>query len=130
MPGCVLRAASIDFAVEEFLKTSTLQPCDVYRKGEPRGRSGKLYEESGITVVVSETSGDELSLQIQDAIEFLEQNRTEIINLRHFVGSGGITLDFGIYHKEVFFVQNYYFPSSLLRLAGELGLGIELSIYE
>ena len=129
MPGCVLRAASIDFAVDEFLKTSTLLPCDVYRKGEPRGRNGKLYDKSGITVVVSEATGDELTRQIKDAIQFLEQNRVEITNLRNLVGSDGIALDFSIWNKEVF-GQHCYFPPLLLRLAGELGLGIELSIYQ
>ena len=128
MPGCVLRVASADFQVDDFLKTSTLHPCNVYRRAEPRGQTGKLNNKTGMTVIVSEANGDELAQQVQDAAAFLEQNRGEINRLRSYVGNEGITLDFGIWSKEVLGQYNYL-PPRLLRLAGELEVGIELSIY-
>lgn len=128
MPGCVFRVASIDFNVDEFLATTSLHPCDVYRKGEPKVKSGKLHDKSGITVVVSEASGDEFAQQIQDAIVFLENNKAEINRLQNYVKSAEMGLDFGIWSKEIF-VQSYYLPPKLLQLAGDIGIGIELSIY-
>jgi hypothetical protein len=128
VPGCVLRAASIDFHVDDFLAATSLHPCDVYRKDEPKGQTGKLYDKSGITIVVSEASGDEFAQQVQDASAFLEHNRDEINRLQSYVGNEEMVLDFGIWSKEVF-VQSHYLPPELLRLAGESGVGIELSIY-
>jgi hypothetical protein len=128
MPGCVLRVASADFQVDAFLRTSTLHPCDVYRRGEPRGQTGKFNDKTGMTVVVSDDSGDELARQVQDAVAFLEHNRDEIDRLHSYVESEGIILDFGIWSKDVFMQYNYL-PPRLLRLAGELEVGIELSIY-
>jgi hypothetical protein len=129
MPGCVLRVASDDFNVDDFLKTTSLHPCNVYRKSEPKGQTGKLSDKTGITIVVSEASGGELALQVEDAIAFLEQNRDEIKRLRSYVASEEIVLDFGIWREEVIGQYNYL-PPKLLRLAGELEMGIELSIYQ
>ena len=128
MPGCMLRAASPDFRVDEFLKSSTFVAWDVFRQGEPRGRQGSLHDKSGFAVVVSEASGDDLPRQIADAADFLERHREEILRLQGCLGSKGTSLDFGVWQRGEF--GHYcYFPPKLLQLAGALGVGIELSIY-
>ena len=129
MPGCVLRAAGPDFQVDEFLKASTFTTCEVYSKGEARGRHGRLHEKSGLAVVVSEASADDLPKQIADATEFLERHREEIVRLQSHLGVGEeARLDFGIWQRGEF-GQYCYFPPKLLQLAGDLGVGIELSVY-
>lgn len=128
MPGCVLRAASTDFKVDDFLSTSTFHPCNVYRRGELKGQTGKTRDETGMTLIVSEADGNELGKQVQDAIKFLEHNKDEIRRLQIYLGGQEMVLDFGIWSKEVF-GQYSYFPARLLWLAGELGVGIELSVY-
>jgi hypothetical protein len=129
MPGCVLRVASTDFKLDDFLSTSTLHPYNIYRRGEAKGGTGKLNDKTGMTVIISDADGDELGKQVQDAMVVLDRNRDEIRRLQSYVGSEEMVLDFGVWSKDVF-VQYNYFPPLLLRLAGELGVGIELSIYQ
>jgi hypothetical protein len=77
---------------------------------------------------VSETDGD-LSLQCKDAVAFLHQNDVELHRLAEFPGAADRRLDFGYYRQDVA-VQCYYLTPELLALAGRLGVGIELSLYE
>lgn len=127
MPGCVLRGIGDNFKVEEFLKVSTLAPCNVFRKGEPKA-NGHVWDTSGITVVVSDSSSDDLALQVHDAIDFLRANRKELSRLRNFNGLEKMGLDFGIFRKNGF-LQSSLFPAELIALASDFGMGIELSIY-
>ena len=126
MPGCVLRATGDNFQTETFLLGSTLVPCNVFRKGQRKAKD-RVWETSGITVVVSDAQ-DDLAQQIRDAIEFLKSNREELSRLRGFDGIEGLELDFGIYRKNGF-LQCSVFPSELVALAGDFGMGIDLSMY-
>ena len=125
MPGCVLRASGDEFVPEEFLKGSSFKPCNVFLKGEARGRSS-VWTSSGFTVEVS--ARQELGKQIEDAIEFLNRNRDELSRLGAMQGLTGVELDFGISRKSVF-VQTSYLTPELLKAAGSLRIGIEISIY-
>jgi hypothetical protein len=127
MAGCVLRATGDNFQAEKFLEDSTLAPCNVLRKGQPRARN-RVWDSSGITVVVSDASGDDLAGQVREAIEFLKLNRKELSRLRGFDGMEEMGLDFGVYRKNGF-LQSSVFPAELIALAGDLEMGIELSIY-
>lgn len=128
MPGCVLRVAGAEFDPDAFLATTSLVPHDVYRKGEPRGRSGKTREKSGLTVLVSDAGGNDFRRQSQDALNFLEKNGTAISRLHSQPGVEHLTLDFGVYATHDF-VKSYSLPAALIRLAGNLGLEVELTIY-
>lgn len=97
MPGCVLRAAGADFDVDKFVGVSTLSSCEVYRKGEPKGRRGKLHEKSGLNIIVSEADGDDLQQQIEDAVKFLEENMAEVEFLFRFAED--VSLDFGVWQR-------------------------------
>jgi hypothetical protein len=127
MPGCVLRATGDDFQAEKFLGTSTLSPCNVFRKGERKSRD-RVWDTSGMTVVVSDASGDEPGRQIREAISFLATRRDELKRLRSFDGLTEMELDFGLSRKNGF-AQNVRFPSELTAIVGELRMGIEVSIY-
>ena len=129
--SCVLRANGSSFLFDEFLKDSDFVPCAVYRKGEARSsRKGpeKVEQSSGLHVVVSEAEFDTLDRQIQDAIAFMQQHKTELKRLCSFPGVEAVILDFGIEKRDVG-SQFDYFPPVLLSLAGSLGIGIELSQY-
>jgi hypothetical protein len=127
MPGCVLRATGDSFQVENFLEVSSLVPCNIFIKGE-RKASNRLWDTCGITIVVSDSDGSELATQIRDAIEFLRNNRDELFRLRNFDGVEVMELDFGIYRKNGF-LQSNLFPAELIVFAGDLQIGIELSIF-
>ncbi len=127
MPGCVLRASGDRFLPHEFLARSSFNACNVFLIGEPRG-SASVWSTSGFTVEVSAASGEELEKQIADAIVFLRQYRAELNRLADVDGLEDVRLDFGVNRKSVF-VQTSYLPPELLLLAGELKVGIEISIY-
>ena len=127
MAGCVLRVTGDDFQAEKFLEGSTLAACNIFRKGQPKAKN-RVWDTSGITFVVSDASGEDFARQVLDAIEFLKSNRHELSRLRGFSGVKGIKLDFGVYRKDGF-LQSSVFPPELITLAGNLGIGIELSIY-
>ncbi len=123
--SCVLRATGDNFQPSEFLRGSTFEPCNVFRKGERKSASS-VWDTSGITVDVS--SEDEFSAQIRDAIAFLENNRAELLRLKQFAGLEEISLDFGVNGKDSF-LQSYLFPLEILYLASEFAVELELSIY-
>lgn len=76
---------------------------------------------------VSDIDGD-LSRQAGDAIFFLRRHQTEFGRLAKFPGLTDRRLDFGYDRRDVI-IQCDYLPPELLTLAGELGIGIELSLY-
>ena len=131
MPGCILRADGTTFQVDRFLEGSRLVPCAVFRKGEPRTHTGagkdRKHKTSGMNVVVAES--DTLTMQIRCAVVFLKRYKRELIRLRKYRGIEGVCLDFGIPCGND---RVAYFDSlspELLRLAGRLDIGIELSRY-
>ncbi|MGA3283941.1 MAG: DUF4279 domain-containing protein [Verrucomicrobiota bacterium] len=129
--SCLLRATGENFEVDAFLQTSKLRPNTVQHKGQLRRKNkpdGGKSEFSGLSCVVSEKDFNDLEGQIAEAIEFLKSNRVHLQKLVKFPGIEDVRLDFGIERRDEF-SQCDYFPSKLLCLAGELGIGIELSQY-
>lgn len=128
----VLRAYGRDFDVDAFLAGCSLQPCSVRRRGEPRcpksDPDGRVNEKSGINIGVSDADCNEFPRQVEETIAFLRNNAAEIRRLVTWPNVGEVSLDFGIERRDVY-VQCDYLPAELIRRAGELGLGIELSYY-
>jgi hypothetical protein len=129
MPGCFLHVSGKRFEVDQFLASSTLKPYRVHHLGEPtiRRRSGELYDDAGFSVDVSEVDGD-LSVEVQDAIAFLQRHDAELARLATIPEVSDRRLDFGYYRRDVF-MQSEYLPPELLLLAGAHGIAIELSLY-
>ena len=68
-----------------------------------------------------------MSGQSEDAIKFLRKHQSEISRLAEFPGADDRRLDFG-YNNRNAFVQCDYLSPELLALAGNLRVGIELSL--
>jgi hypothetical protein len=128
MPGCVLRAAGRDFAVDVFLATSPLCPCAVWRRGERRTPRRPPSKDAGFNLLVSDAPGGDLPSQARDAVRILTEHHEELARLMAWEGVEGAVLDFGVERRGVV-VQCEAFPAPLIRLAGGLGLAIELSLY-
>lgn len=129
--SAVLRAYGTSFDVDAFLVECTLPVCTVKRRGEPVRLSqpnGCRLERSGIHVPASDADFGEFPRQIEEATAFLRANAEQIRRLCEFPGVEGVTLGFGIARRDVV-VQCDCFPAELVRLAGALGLDIELSQY-
>lgn len=124
---CVLRASGPQFDPESFLRESTLRPCNVFLRGNRRSESS-VWETSGITVPTSEAEMDDFGKQVEESIDFLRSNREELLRLKTFEGVEDLRLDFGVSRRKTI-GQYQFLPSELVTLAGELGLGLEISIY-
>jgi hypothetical protein len=131
--GCALRASGRSFDVDEFLRRTSFRDYHVYRKGELRFESNpksKKNTRSGINIVISHGSFDNLNRQIKSVITFLEKNKAEIGRLVRFEGlDGAPVLDFGI-NKRDYPGQCDRFSAELISFAGKLGLAIELTQYD
>jgi hypothetical protein len=86
------------------------------------------WDSSGLTVPVSQCEFNDFQGQVRDSISFLRVNKDELLRVRSFPGVDGMLLDFSVDRRDVL-VQSQSFPSELVALAGEFGLGLELSIY-
>ena len=128
--SCVLRAAGADFEVDDFLAKSALSPCQVWHRGEPRTSDDHILRDtSGFNVDVSTADWDDVDGQIKDAIKFLRKHATEITRLASARGVEKIICDFGTRRRPELPMQGVYFPADLVRLAGELGVGLKASSY-
>jgi len=128
----MLRISGRRLDVDKLLSHVTLKPTQVYRKGEPvlprTQPDGRKLKMSGIGFVASGADFDQFEKQKRDAISFLKSRATTIRKIMDWPGVEGGELDFGISERDGV-VQCNLFPAELLRLAGGLGLNIELSLY-
>jgi len=126
MKLCVLRVSGTLFDADVFLAASDLVSCNKWKKGEPRHEG--CHIDSGFNIDVCEVDSDGLKEQTEKAIEFLKNNFAELKRLMEYTGVEDGVLDFAINKRDAF-AQFDRFPAELIRLAGSLGLGIELSQY-
>ena len=130
--SAVLRAYGDDFDVDAFLAGCTLPVCEVKRRGErvfPAGRSNpRRHDQSGVHVVASAADFDQFPRQVREATAFLLEHAEQVRRLCEWPGVEDARLDFGVERRDVA-VQCDYLPPDLIRVTGQLGLGIELSQY-
>jgi hypothetical protein len=137
---CVLRAGGKAFDVDAFMKRSSLPVSRSFRRSEiraPQRKGGRQKnKDSGLTAGVSNASWSKLAAQVHDAEQFLVTYRKELARLARCPGLEYLILDFPIYLRignksrgSIIAVQSDRFPASLVRIAGKLGIGLELSIY-
>ena len=134
--SCVLRISGKDFDVDRFLGDTGLVPYARHRKGDvmPFPKSKKIeYDDNGCSFDLSSADFDNLEQQQRDAIDFLKTNFKKFKALYSYklYPSDSPTIDFGINSRmeDDVVVQCDYFPTELLKLAGDLGFGIEISQY-
>lgn len=127
--GCVLRIWGDEFDVDSFLAQMTFARSHVARKGQSRSipNLGSTKHHC-INIVTSSASELDLDQQVNETIAFLENNFNELKSLIAFPGVNGGELDFSVARRHVL-LQNNRLSTSLICLAGKLGLSINLSIY-
>jgi hypothetical protein len=127
--SCILRVGGASLSVDDLARSSTLKPYRIDRKGElARIRSRGMNSRSAAHFLVSGREFDDLPGQISEAIAFLGTHGGAIRDLVAFPGVDGAVLDFGADWRDVA-VQTDRFPAELLRLAGSLGLDLEITHY-
>ena len=125
---CVLRAYGDSFDPTEFVRTSSLGPYSVYRRGERRFKTGDaVHETSGLKVDVSEAEWNDRDAQFRDAARFLQSNKDELKRLGRWPGVECVVLDFPFEAGQVAtFIRC---PVSLAREASALNIALEFSVY-
>ncbi len=97
-----------------------------------RRRKPSLHQDSGFSEWVSRDRWDDLGAAIKDVLKFLQTHKKELEKLKRARGVEHIMLDFA-YNSRLgtkgFAVQGEYLPVELLQLAGQLNIGIGLSLY-
>jgi hypothetical protein len=129
--SCILHVIGSELNIEDCLANIPLPLDRKYLKGEPKGRNSTiLYKSNGFTLLASEH--DEIASQISETETFLKNHyphlktitarpdvETTVLNFAWFFPEG----------KNVSIVEHRHFPPELLRLCGELNIGIEVSVY-
>jgi hypothetical protein len=133
--SCILRVGGRNFDVDVFTDTTKLKPYKKSYIGQPKFISkpdGEKLSHSSISIETSNADFDNFKKQIADTIRFLKRNREKLAHVASTKGIEYAVLDFGIdlrIDRKKVLIQSDTFPSELLKLAGNLGFDIELSIY-
>ena len=101
-------------------------------RGERKGKKGAVFEKHRISFSVSEKEWDDIQGQIKDAISFLSRWEAELASLIASYNTIDAYLDFPLYSRLSGEIvnQNDHLPKALIVLAGRIGLGIEMAIYD
>jgi hypothetical protein len=129
---CVLRVTSSRDSFAAFLARTSLPVYESHEKGDVQTIRTRMppHEDYGFKCNVSDKGFDDLKGQVEDAIAFLSRHRDELLELSRDHQVDDIRLDFPYscrLHRVA--AQCEYLPPALLRAAGELGIGIEMSLY-
>jgi len=129
MPSCILRVCGSTAKVRKFLTNSSIEPVQVFWKGEPRTSQGRsIVKASGFNIVLSSAEG--IEAQAAQAVRFIRKHKDDIFLIKS-LGFSSAAIDFGLYDlaSDNRPWPSYRLPSHLVQLASDLGCGIELSFY-
>lgn len=98
--------------------------------GDPTlpGSSSKT-DTSGFNLELSTAEWDDLDSQIRDTIHALRVWKDSLHELVSWPGVEYVFCDFGTRKRREALSQRVYFPPELVQLAGELRIGLRLSMY-
>ena len=123
--SCVFRIGGDELELGSLLNLLP-EPVKTFQKGEMQGR--RVIQKNGANYLVSEAEFDKFNEQKSDAISYLRKNSARLKMVMSLPSLESACLDFGVEEKDTF-TQSSYLEPELLKLAGGLGVGIEISIY-
>jgi hypothetical protein len=129
---CVLHVTSESDSFTQFLRATGFPLYQSHEKGEISSiGTRRLYTDFGFSTDVSNREWTDLAGQIEDAYAFLRTHEEALRKLMATHCISDIRLDFPYCCRlgEQISVQCDYLPPALIRLAGDIGIGIELSHY-
>jgi len=133
--SCILTIAGKNFDVDTFISVSKLKPYKISYKGQPKFKTKPNSEKlsrSLLSIQTSKAGFNNLNKQISDTVRYLKRNKDKLTHIALTKEIDHAILDFGIdlrIDREKVLYQSDTFPNELLKLAGDLKLDIELSIY-
>ena len=128
--ACYLRIYGDQLNPKELVHSLKIPVSKIWIKGAPRFKSNpqKVNSNSGLNIQISDAEWHEFEKQKIEAIHYLAQHLEILSEVVSYSGVEGAYLDFGIEWRDVP-VQSDSFPPELVKLAGRIGLGLELSQY-
>ncbi|MDZ7619716.1 MAG: hypothetical protein U1E05_22175 [Patescibacteria group bacterium] len=129
---CVLHVTSDTRSFAGFLRETAFPSYASHEKGDARTSGERQpYDDFGFSSDVSKRDWTDLAGQIEDAHAFLREHEAVLRSLTATHAISDIRLDFPYSCRlgEGVFAQCDYLAPEFLRLAGELGVGLELSHY-
>lgn len=130
MPGCVLRLTGTYKKLVVCLEAIPLDFEEAHQSRLARERGETTFEDQcTFNLVVCDDNGDHIPLQIQAAEGFIVENNKLLVSLmtQGFVESASLDFCWKIPRHRL--ASYNVFPPSLLRLCGELGISLEISLY-
>lgn len=130
--SCYLWIAGDEFDVDAFLKQTGLEAFDIRHKGQPKyaDRADKMIaKRNSCSLGISDAGFGAFQQQVDDAISYLAKHYEQ---LKYIVGYTGVEyadIQFGMYGTPDKPVQSVYYPPELVQLAGQLGLSLDVAIY-
>jgi len=120
---CVLRVGGSALDLNEVTAISSVIPFRMDKKGQGRAKINSLHYD-----VVKEFDGT-FSEMLEKATQWLKGTKgIEKLKTRGDVEH--LDLDFAVFAGEDQFGTSYTLPSDFLRIAGELGLSVTVSVYK
>ncbi len=132
--GCTLVARGENFDVKSFLAKTKLpiKRAHYWIRGTPTLNRKRIRQDSGFSEWVGRDGWENLRRTVANVLKFLQSHRNELMRLKRATGVESIMLDFAFDSRlgiKNVAMQGEYLPPEFLRLAGELNIGIGLSIY-
>ncbi len=133
--SCILTISGQNLDVDAFINKSKLRPYKKSYKGQPKFKSkpnGDKLSFSLLSIETSKADFDNLKKQIVDTIRYLKRNQGKLAHITSTKEIEYAVLNFGIdlrIDNMKILIQSEKFPNELLKLADDVGLDIELSIY-
>jgi len=127
---CVLHFIGNEADVAELVQLCPAEPCNVFRKGEPRSNrpGARLAQTSGVSLVASEADFEFLEQQQSDALAFMSLHQAKLQAMRAVSGVEVASIDFGISMRNVVVQTDLFEPDLLAQIVG-LRMRLELSQY-
>lgn len=131
---CIFHVTSNNNSFKQFLdKHPELPVYQSHEKGDvPKiSTQESVYEDYGFSCEVSDRAWGDIAGQIVDMISFLEVYSPYLKHIKeqHEISDWRFDLPYECRLGETHFTQCDYLPPKLMRLAGDLEIGIELSLY-
>lgn len=127
---CVLKVYSNTNSFKKFSNNTDIPLSSCLDKGEAI-TTKRICEEYRVSFDVSDREWDDFEGQVSDAISFLEKYYSQIEELFSTHSITDAYLDFPLWSRldENNVNQNDSFPRKLIKVAGELNIGICMAIY-
>ena len=131
---CNLVILGKNLDLDSCIKKNKLRGYSKTYKGEPIYKSkpnGEKVKYSFISVQTSKADFRDLKKQISDTIKYMKRHRDKLSFIKSTKEIEYAFLDFGVALKVNKKMPAHfdYYPNSLILLAGQIGLGLHISLY-